>query len=308
MLLAAAIPFFAPNALACPPERPLEAQLDLAETVVSGTIVKLEPDPKERDMALRHGTATIEVKETLKGAHRPSVLVTVEISVTKDYRGCSIPSIRKLGDSGIWVILPGGWLPRGYGLLPDKDKESVQKALKGLAERKWSEEAGGLKVWAGVVRAYDGRDVILFAAKNVGAGDLFYPIPDNSGVALMAVVGADGKTYSPRAKAAKAPDPKERVFCWKAAPGETVYLHPMYSWIDPLRDFDLPPGTYSVTVTYENQREGRFSPRAEGSVPISAWKGKLSAPSVTFTVPAPKAPQKPPPPQPAPKPKEPLKQ
>ena len=136
-------------------------------------------------------------------------------------------------------------------------------------------------------------------AKNVGAGDLFYPIPDNSGVALVAVVGADGKTYSPRAKAAKAPDPKERVFCWKAAPGETVYLHPMYSWIDPLRDFDLPPGTYSITVTYENQREGRFSPRAEGSVPISAWKGKLSAPSVTFTVPAPKAPQKPPPPQPA---------
>ena len=128
------------QALAAPPPRPLEVRLDLASAVVSGEVTRVEE--KESEDGTLWVRTTVAVKETLKGA----VVKSVESRL--GYRGTRrgrMYANYAVDDSGIWLTGEDGRIVFPYGHLEEAQKANVQRILKMLSERKWSDEVNGLK-------------------------------------------------------------------------------------------------------------------------------------------------------------------
>jgi hypothetical protein len=271
---------------ACPPPPPLEAHVDLAKHIVSGTITKIKATPGQKDDEVGIGTATVEVVETLKGEPVKVLEFKVETSVPKNYGGCRAIQTHKAGDSGIWLIADGE-LMLSYGWLAMEDKPDIQRMVKMLDERKWSEPVNGLRAWAAPVTRDNKKPDVIFAVKNVTDKDIFVPSPYSMGYIKTTARGPDGKTYEhPK----KPESPSGRVFCEKLAPGETIYLHPQYSCIRLSSDLELAPDKYSVVVRCANKvgtGEGRHQ-----KAPVTAWTGELETPQFEMEVRKPDPPQK----------------
>ena len=263
--------------LAGPPPMPLDVHLDFAEHVVVGELTQMQETDVSNEW-VHYSRATVAVRETLKGQPTKTLSFRVASWVSRNYGGSSPLRVYKKGDSGIWVIKPGDGISRAYGLLAKDRRSDVQRILKSLEGRKWSNQVGGLKAWSGVVQyGYYRNPVIIFAVKNVSNADIYYPVELEPGVVTATAESSDKTVFE--YPIVKRPHRKD-VFCRKISPGKTVYLHPEYSFIDLARRSELPPGEYKVIVAYQNARNGETASEPGRRVPVEAWKGKLEAPAV----------------------------
>jgi hypothetical protein len=228
------------------------------------------------------GRATIAVSETLKEEPTPSLEVLVATEIAPDYLGSEIHPIRKVGDSGVWLVHVSHVIS-SRSLVPEERRQESQRILETLANRVWSDSLGDLKAWAAVVRPdYHPNPVIIFALKNVSYSDIFVPAAVQSGVMSVVVRSRDGLTtdYS----LGRASKDSEIVFCHKLSPGEVVFMYPSYSFIDLAWRQNLQPGDYQVVVEYRNQRNGEARGAPGERVAVAAWKGELKAPSIELVL------------------------
>jgi hypothetical protein len=268
---------------------PLEVHLDIAKQVVLGQITKIEEiDQRLFGDGVRAGRATIAVTETLKGLPAQSVELIVATSVDRNYGGSSPQRVHKVGDRGIWLIAASGIVSHSFGLLPEKCKADVQRIVMNLEKRKWSEPVNGLCAWAAAVypnyqpenpNAMRKTPVIIFALKNLSETDIFVPTENSAGMITAVVTDHAGKVA--RYVLGSATWKNERVFCRKLAAGDIVYLHPDYSFIDLPRSERLADDKYKVVLECSNEKEGESAMSiGERRVPVTSWKGKVSAPPV----------------------------
>jgi hypothetical protein len=263
---------------------PIEVDLDLAKHIVIGQITAIEEiDVKPGDgEGVRWGRATVAVKEVLKGAPAQTVNFRVA-SGLKNYGGSSPPHLRRVGDSGIWLIGSHGAVMWDFGLLPEDRKTDVMEILKKLEERIWSEPVNGLRAWATVVYPdYYRNPVIIFAVKNVSDADIFLPVAFEAGFVNVIVTSQDGKISE--YKLGSVANESKSVFCCKLSAGEITYLHPNVSFIDLKWRQNLPPGKYTVVVLCKNEKEGEIADKPISRVGVAAWKGELKAPSVQLVL------------------------
>jgi len=266
---------------------PLEVHLDLATHVVMGEVTQMQESDVQRGSGVRWGSATVTVRETLKGQAAKTLTFLVASWVDPNYGGSSPVRVRKKGDSGIWLIKPGGTVSRTCGLLAENRRDDVQRILKSLEEREWSAQTNGLKAWAGVVQPRYGHHnpVIIFAVKNSSDADIHYPVASQPGVVAAVAESPDKMAFKyPAAQRLHS----KTVFCRKISPGETVYLHPDYSFIDLAWRLKLLPGNYRVSVTYQNDSDGEAAASPGRRERVEAWKGRIEAPTVELVLPLPK--------------------
>jgi hypothetical protein len=170
-------------------------------------------------------------------------------------------------------------------LLDRKRLEEVKGALDLLEKRQWSDEVGGLRAWAASVQPdYFGRPVVIFCVKNCTGKDIWYPNENDVGVVRASATDEKGQRRDCPLYGDRKPDKDEKPFARAIKPGEIVYLHPGYSWLDV--GADLAPGKHEIVVSLENRRAvGRrsFEPREEAEVIL--WAGRLSAKPVSLVVP-----------------------
>ena len=284
----------ATQTFACPPPMPLEVHIDLAQYIVVGEITQLQDTTVRHGDGVQWGQATVTVRDTLKGnATNAFSFIVATRHFSEDGAGwCSPPHVYKIGDSGIWVVQPDNFITHGsFGLLSETRTNEVRRILARLAHRTWSDAVGGLLAWAGTVHSeYRGHPVIIFAIRNCSDADILYPVEMSPGAVTATAVSKEDEAfkYTPMDKSYR-----ERAFCRRISPGQTVYLHPDYSYIDLALRLKLPPAVYKVVVTYENSSEGETSRRiarsADGHrgashVPVPSWKGKLEAPPVDLVL------------------------
>lgn len=287
--------FLVTRALAGFTAMPLKAELDLAETVVVGKIIGINEDKRDYDGKLVWGRASIMPSRVLKGGkdRTPGAgLITISVVMQLDYdltwQMQSPPKVYKKNDEGIWLIMANGQPSHGYGLL-DKDRlKEVEALLDELDKRVWSDEVGGLKVWAGAPKHdWHPRDPqqVVFAVKNVSKSTIWLPHSCYQGLVTAIVRDAAGKEVELLGIGEGIP-PEGRSVCYLLEPGRTRYMHPDgadYGFIVIPRD--LSPGKYTVTVALANMNDGE-TPSAEPK-PVDAWKGKVVAPSFTLEIPKP---------------------
>ena len=94
--------------VAGPLPMPLEVHLDLAEHIVVGKLTQMQETDVRRGNGVRWARATVTVRETLKGQSAKALSFLAASLVDPNYGGSSPPHVYKKGDSGIWIILPGG--------------------------------------------------------------------------------------------------------------------------------------------------------------------------------------------------------
>ena len=272
------------RAAAGPGPMPLEPDLDLAKLVVVGSITHIEAAEVQWDAGVHVGLATVAVKETLKGAPSSATKFLVVTRVDPNYVRSRILCVRRVGDSGIWVIGSNAAVEHtDVGLVPEERKADIQGMPKALGERRWSAPVNGLRAWAGVVhQGYFRKPVIIFAVNNVTAADIFLPVAHQVGLVTATVTDQDGRASEYVLGNAGKDD--KTVFCQKLSPGETAYLHPDYSFIDLAWRQNVPAGKYRVVVTCENAREGMVAKGSVETAPVAAWKGKLQAASVELVL------------------------
>jgi hypothetical protein len=277
-------------AMAGPMPLPLKAELDLAETVAVGKIVDIiEDKPAEGDL-ITTGRATIAVSEVLKGKPVKEIAVVVAVGMAKDAEVmmASPPRLYSKGEEGIFVVMADGRPSHAHGFQEKKRVDDVKAMLADLEKRTWSEEVGGLRVWAGLTQ-YDWnfkQDMIIFAVKNVSKSVVWLPEPIQDGIVSVVMRDAAGKETNLLARV-QFPRKDPTVRCTALAPGETCYVHPSLInygaiGIPP----DLAPGKYEVRITLTNQRKGTIpdhGPRP-GEAPVDAWKGKVAAPPVAIEI------------------------
>ena len=265
---------------------PLEAQLDMAKDVFIGQIIQIEKSDYRQGKGIRWGCAKVEVKKTLKGAPVESTEFYVAIGFDDpNYsRGAaSPPKIYGVGRSGIWLIGANDVILHAFGLLNEDRKSDVQRILKSLSERKWSEPINGLRAWAVVVHPdYHDNPVIIFAVQNVSESNIYVPSESEHGFIKATAINERGESYGYVLGTTN--EESDTVYCRNLPTGQIVYLHPQYSFIDLAWRQKLPPGKYSVIIHCDNTREGRMrvSPTKIGQV--SSWKGNLQARPVELIV------------------------
>ena len=295
-----------PQAMAGAVPMPLEVNLDMAQYVVIGRITQIEEPNVPKANGISWGQATVEINEVLKGTQAKTINFRVATGRSKNYGGSSSPRrgssplrIRRVGDSGIWLIGATGTVSHSFGLLPEAHKSDIKQILKTLAERKWSKPVNGLRAWAGVVYPDYSRNldnpsrntVIIFAVKNVSDVNIFVPSELETGFITANIVSQDGKTEDYFLSNVVRRN-SETVFCRKLSPGKTVYLHPEYTCINlakkqgqlPEKSEGLLPGKYSVVICCKNEKEGEIADGPARRVQVSAWKGVLKAPPVELVL------------------------
>jgi hypothetical protein len=265
---------------AVPP--PIEEDIDLAKHIVIGQITAIEETDTKPGAGERWGRATVKVKEVLKG--NPDQTINFRVVSGLNYSGgASIPQIRRVGDSGIWLIGIYGTILWDFGLLPEDRKTDVLGILKMLEERIWSEPVNGLAAWAAVVHLdYYKKPVIIFAVKNVSDADIFVPTAIQAGFVKAIVTSQNGKISE--CNLVSAPYETKSVFCQKLSAGEITYLHPNASFIDLKSRQNLQPGKYTVVVLCKNEKEGEIADGPVSRVKVAAWKGELKAPPVQLVL------------------------
>jgi len=268
--------FVALEAFCGPMPMPIEADLDLAARVVVGKIVALEP--KERGGSyVTWATATIDVRRTLKGEPQDTLhcIVATEVDPAHAMAMASPPRVHRIGDDGIWLVLPDGDLSHFYGLLEEKDEPIVKRFLAELEHRTWSEPANGLRAWSKPTQADYRRKgalpVVIFAVQNVTDHVVYCPMATENVVRLLAV---DAAGVERTVREDDEQRDNEKVYCLALQPEQIRYLHRYESFIYPGRL--LPPGKYDLTVILSNTRErGQW----EGK-DVEAWTGEVSAPAI----------------------------
>ena len=269
---------------------PLKANLDLAQTVVVGKITDIAREKEEHHGNLVWGSATVTVSGVLKGEKANTVKMTVVMQMPPE-PAQSPPHVYRVGDEGIWVIMPDGRPSHGYGLLDKRRLDEVKAALADLDKRVWSEEVSGLKVWAGAAK-HDWHprnpQQVVFAVKNVSKSTIWLPRPLYDGVVTAIARDSAGKEFELRGLGDRQP-PDGRAVCRPLEPGKTRYMHPNsedYGFIMVPRD--MPPGKYTVTVSLANTHEGQTPGESK---PVNAWQGKVTATPFPLEIPSPPASQ-----------------
>jgi hypothetical protein len=255
---------------------PLVCHLDLAERIVIGKIVKMGPLQAKPGGIVRDCTATVEVRETLKGKPAKTIDITVAGWLNRKHAHfmASPPPVRKVGDDGIWLINPP-WSHLA-GLSSISQRDTYRKLLAELNSRKWSKEVNSLRAWAKMVHYphhNPRRSILIFAVQNASKKKVMYRALFRACVLRLSARDERGKVY-----AKPVGTPAGNLIRW-LDPQQVAYVHPGWSFVRPERHLPpLPPGKYSLTVTFESK----------GGAP-DMWKGKVSAPPVTLVVPAKKA-------------------
>jgi hypothetical protein len=243
---------------------PLEAQLDMAKSVLIGKITQIEKSDFNKGFGVQWGRAHVEVEEMLKGV--PTEFVEFYIAIGFDdpnypIKAASPPRIYGVGRSGIWLVGDNDFVMDYYGLLENYKKTEVQNILKMFEERKWSEPVNGLQAWAMVVKPeYHNNQVIIFAVQNISDSNIFIPSELISGTIMATATNDKGKTYDYDLGISTS------FYNGKLSKNQIAYLHPNYSFIDLAWRQKLPPGRYSVVIQCYNGRERR---------PIKAEQVKL---------------------------------
>jgi len=264
--------------------------IDRAVHIVIGELVRFEPTDEKWNPMVRLGKAVVLVKETLKGPPSGTVSFIAQTWTDPSYRPQQPIRTHQVGMKGIWMVFSSGWA-LNYGPLPESLRADVLQTLRLLEERTWSDEVHGLKLWAGVLRSGD-RGVqpsIFVALRNVSDAPIYYPNEKVSGILTATAKSADltaqGRIHHLWGR-------KETIHCNQITPGETIYLQMdtgaalWWEWRfgTPSEPQPLPPGTYQVVVSFQNDRDGYTY---EGNSPqrsIPAWKGVLHAPSVELVL------------------------
>jgi len=295
-----------------------EVELDAATWVVVGPITKIdESKVPQRDATVRQGLATVDVKEVLKG----TAVKTIEFPVfLKDLlvrrRGegaerlrAEVLHVREVGQSGIWIIRGGDDVSsRSAVFVRAAQEPDVRRILQALKEPKWSEPAGGLRAWALAVGQFkswapragvrstrsdcsdDDLPGVIFAVNNVSKEDIYLPLPQYGRAKPDATPGffaatATSKTGKQFAVLLDVEHPQAKpLACLKLSPGETTYLHPDCSRFGVDWREKLTPGTYSLVVTYKNDRTDGEVPDRSFPPPVTAWTGQLTTPPLEFVL------------------------
>lgn len=280
------------SVIAGPVPMPAEAHLDLAKSVVVGQITQITPLDVQIAQGVHYGRATIVVKEMLKGSSDTTIKAIVATSYGPEFNqgAANEPEHpHKVGDSGIWLLSPiaeGLFAGTAEDFFPEQRKADIQRMLKELAQRKWSEPVNGLRASAMVVPLEDSANcVIIFAVNNATNKDLYIPVEWSPGLVQVSAKNEQGNVFNFVLRLPDAAD-SGKLYCSKLSPGQIAYLHPDYSYIDLARRQNLAPGKYSVVVSCKNERTaGEASGiRPGASVPITAWKGECSAPAVDLSI------------------------
>ncbi len=244
----------------------------MATGVVLGQVVRVEKvrlaDGKERTRT------TLSVKEMLKGVP----LKTIE-STAYGYDWLMV------GQTGIWLIGAAGQMIWPHGYLREDQKAEVQRILKFLAERKWSEEVHGIQAWAGVLTPREEPDsfTLLFVVRNCTKGDIFLPRANcRADILTASVKRDDGKDFTFPLKDG---EPCNVIHCDRLPPGQLNYVASHYVFTK--RDKRFPPGSKcQVTLTYRNALDGELLVAVgRQGPPVDAWKGELSAPQIELALP-----------------------
>jgi len=269
---------------------PLKAELDLAKTVVVGKIGDISKEKEEYEGKMVWGRATVAVTEPLKGTTAKEITMAVMMSLDRNLARNmqSPPRVYRQGDEGIWIVMPDGKPLHGYGLLGKNRLNEVKTALAELEKRIWSDEVGGLTVWAAAdTKDLDGERIagmVMFAVKNVSTKPIYLPHSFYTGVVSAIARDSSGKEFALRGMGddlGTKPPPLDSQHALQ--PEETRYLHPdgadMGFFIIPE---DLAPGKYAVSVTLNN-------PVADGVLnerqPVKLWTGKVTAPVFSIEIP-----------------------
>jgi hypothetical protein len=109
---------------------PLEAEIDRAEAIVLGKLVRIEPTRREHEGRMTYARGVIAVREMLKGTPSREVSLIVVSALDHDLGGQmqSPPRVHRVGQDGIWIIV-GGRPSHGYGLLPQSRLDEVRTIL-----------------------------------------------------------------------------------------------------------------------------------------------------------------------------------
>jgi len=266
----------------------LEACLDEAECVVVGRITQIEEKDFPRvNPEIHWGLATVVVKEVLKGHSPKTVQFYVVTEVEASYQGSTLFQTRRVGDSGIWIIDAQGRVPPASLLLSEERAADVRRILNPSGERGWSEPVNGLRISAGAA-----SDNVVLVAHNVSRAYIYLPfsppvqqttVPPKPGFLQATAKSRDGRNHV--LSLDDALPPSEAVPCVKVSPGKAIYLPGALGEFGFCFDRrqQLPPGPYSVVVTYKNQQaEGEAKDETGRPVRVTAWTGELKAPAVEF--------------------------
>jgi hypothetical protein len=266
----------------------LEARLEDASYVIRGQITQIEEKGAPNlDQHVHWGIATVPVKEALKGNPPKTVQFDVVTKVAPGYAGSAVLFPRRVGDSGVWIIDSQGLVSPNSLVLSEERAAEIRKILNPFGEKGWSEPVNGLRIWAGAVPSH-----VVLIVHNVSRADIFLPfsplmqqtnVPPQPGFLSAGAKSRDGRDFAlflddglPRS---------QPVPCVKVSPGKAIYLPGAFGefgfFLD--RKYQLPPGHYSVVVTYKNQQvEGDAKDQAGRTERVRAWTGELKAPAVQF--------------------------
>ncbi|MCG2659501.1 MAG: hypothetical protein L6437_04550, partial [Kiritimatiellae bacterium] len=238
---------------------PMEVELDQAEYVVVGQITSIKAPAFDPAGGLQCGTATIAVTKMLKGLEKKQIETLVVVGVGSNYVGFGDPDIRRIGDSGVWIL--GNDLSI-FGTFVASELK-VEQALDFLAKRTWTAQTNGLEARAGVFYTQyelNPRPWLLFAIRNVSDHD----ISDQFGTVRVTAVAENGQTLTLKLNA----DRGSRYSYEKLSPGNTKYV---CNGFFEFYFMDAISGKYKVTLTYEQVRDIRIRPSRN-----NIWKGTLT--------------------------------
>ena len=256
------IAFFSSTvASAGPAPAPLEIQIDTAVHVVVGRITQM--DNTEMRNGLQWATATITVEKLLKGPAVKQIKTRVVCGVSKNYGGSWAPSLRRIGNYGVWIL---GDASGHYGLLPIEKLEVVENILGALKWRKWTEPVNRLQAWAGVI----GGALPVIAIRNVSENEIYF-----SANAIKAeAISKEGIQIRLKPNLSA---PLGRL-SGPIAPGTTKYFYD-FGFLSQFRTADA--GDYVITFSLEYQRPNNQTLDHRGR-PVTPWQGKLTPPSFTM--------------------------
>jgi hypothetical protein len=276
--------------VAGPLPMPLETRIDTAKRVVVGQITQMKEAPDVRaSQGVLMGRATANIEAILKGDPATTVDFLVVSHVGSDYGGAAALHAHREGDSGVWLLSDQAKELTAVELLPSEREPEVKRILELLANRKWSDPVNGLRAWAAVVRPDQphSNPVIIFAVNNASKLPIYVPFAGQTG--LVSATAVDPAGLSQDFVIGQTPTGGPTAFCQKLSPGETLYLHPDYSFIDLAWRQKLSAGQYSVVIKCRNEMDGEAANGPGQNMPVAAWKGELSAPPVQLVLPVPGA-------------------
>jgi len=281
---------------------PLEAELDLAETVAVGRIADIAKEKEWYGGKLVQGRATVTVSEVLKGPKANAIKMTVVMAMDRELAMQSPERVYRQGDKGIWVIMSDGRPSHGYGLLVRDRLEEVKAALKDLDKRRWSQEVNGLKAWAAAdmknLRGRRRAGMVMFAVTNVSKKPIYLPLPFYDGVVNAMARHSSGKAFQLRGIGMSRGPPEPPLTLTSQSPlqpGEIRYLHPDGQNLGYIViPKDLPSGKYSITVRFANTAAEGHLGSSRNEHPVTLWTGEIAAPVFTVEIP-----ERPPAPKPA---------